>query len=76
MTLDITYLQCTNFFSRSRDMIGSQKFKMGHVTITTPPLGWFDVRRLELAMISLCAKFEISVSSCASITKTGNATQK
>jgi len=41
---------CTKFddfrFSRSSDMIGAQKFLMGHMTSSRPCQGRFVVRRL------------------------------
>jgi len=47
-------------FTRSKDMTGPQDLKMGHVTLTTPFLGWFLISQLILAMAYRTAKFEDS----------------
>ena len=39
------------------------KFKMGHMTLTTPFQGLLVIRRLERAMINLSTKFEVSAST-------------
>jgi len=66
LTLDIAYL-CAKFDDRrhchSRDTIGYPKFNMGHVTLTTPPSGWFVIRGPGLAVISLTAKFTLYLHS-------------
>jgi len=44
-------------------MIGALKFRMGHVTLTTPIQGSLVILRLGLAMDNLSAKFEVSIST-------------
>jgi len=47
-------------FSRSRDILGDYKFKMGHVTWPRPFQGRFVICRLGLAMFNPRIKFEMS----------------
>jgi len=44
-------------------MIEALKFKTGYVTTTTHLSGTFVNRRLELAMVNMCTKFEVSIST-------------
>jgi len=41
-------------------MIGSPKFKIGHVTRPLPFQNWFVIHRLELNTINLVTTFEVS----------------
>jgi len=50
--------------SRSRDILGGLKFKMGHVTWPRPFEGHFVIRRLGLAMFNPHIKFEMSTITC------------
>ena len=42
-------------------MIGVPKFKIGHVTVTTPFSGWFLIHWLVLAVFNLSTKFEVFI---------------
>ena len=58
-------------YSRSRDIIGASKFKLGHVNLTTPLKGWFVILTLELDMADMAymhAQFDhSSFSSSVSV---------
>ena len=58
--------------SRSTDILGNKKFKMGHVTWPRPFQGRFVICRLKLAMFNPRIKFEMSTITCNEKTK-GNA---
>jgi len=50
--------------SRSRDILGGLKFKMGHVTCPRPLQRRFTICRLGLAMFNPHIKFEMSTITC------------
>ena len=63
LRLDIIYLFAKfndSSFSRSRDIIGAAKLKMGHGTWTTPLLKVICHRFLWLDVAYLCTKFDHS----------------
>ena len=47
--------------SHSRDILGGQKFKMGHLMWPCPFQRLFVIRRLGLAVINLHTTFEVSM---------------
>jgi len=49
-------------FTNSKDMTWAPKFK-GHAMLTTPLSGVFVIHRLGLAMVNLCTKFEVNIST-------------
>ena len=59
---------CTKFevssLSRSRDILGDEKFKMGHVTWPRLFQGRFVICTLGLAMFNPHTKFEMSTMTC------------
>ena len=50
--------------SRSRDILGGLKFKMGHVTCPRPLQRRFTICRLGLAMFNPRVQFEMSAITC------------
>jgi len=59
-SLLLVWIVCNSSFSCSRDIIGAQKFKMGHVIPTTPLLRAIYRRLLGLDIAYVCTKFDHS----------------
>jgi len=64
--LDIAYMHAKfnhSCFSHSKDVVGADHNLNGSLDLPRPIEGWFAIRGLALATISISTKLEVSIST-------------